>query len=289
MERLLIIGCGDVAKRALAALTARYEVVALVRDERGAHELDRLGVSVVHGDLDDASSLRGLDADALLHTAPPDDRGAIDSRTRHLVASLPARREMLARHFVYLSTSGVYGDCHGELVDESRPPKPTTHRARRRLDAERVLGEWCATHATTLCVLRVPGIYASDRLPVARIATGAPVLRAEDDVYTNHIHADDLAAAVVSALVRRVAGTFNVCDDTTMKAGDWLDLIADRRGLPRPPRMTREEAASRLTAMQLSFLSESRRLSNRRMKDELGVTLRYPTVHDGVPCAAVSA
>ena len=280
MERLLIIGCGDVATRALPALTRDYEVAALVRDVSiGAPP----GVRVIRGDLDRPESLAALHADVVLHAAPPANHGSIDARTRNLLA------EMVARHIVYLSTSGVYGDCGGQLVDESRPPNPSTERARRRLDAEQALAQWTSAHGATLTVLRVPGIYAHDRLPLARISSRAPVLRAEDDVYTNHIHADDLAHIAVTALARRdIGGIFNVCDDTHTKAGDWLDLVADRAGLPRPPRMARDEAARLLSPVQMSFLGESRRLSNRRMKEELGVSLRYPTVHDGVPHAALT-
>ena len=289
MERLLIIGCGDVARRALPALTAQYDVSALVRDAAAQSTtqstLDALGVRVHHGDLDHPASLAGLGADVVLHSAPPPPHGRLDTRTRCLLAALGANGgEMVARHFVYLSTSGVYGDCAGELVDEARRPNPSTDRARRRLDAEQALAGWCAARGATLTVLRVPGIYAADRLPLARLSSGAPTLRPEEDVYTSHIHADDLAAIVVTALARRDAtGVFNACDDTALKAGDWLDLVADRAGLARPPRLSRARAAASLSALQMSFLADSRRLSNRRMKQELGVTLRYPTVCDGVP------
>jgi len=136
-------------------------------------------------------------------------------------------------------------------------------------------------------ILRVPGIYASDRLPLERLRQGVPALRAEDDVYSNHIHADDLAAAVVAALeLESARGAYNVNDDTEMRMADWFDLVADRRGLPRPPRIARAQAL--IPPGQLSFMSESRRLVNRRMKAELGVRLRYPSVTDGVPFMAVA-
>ncbi len=292
MERLLIIGCGDIARRALPELQRRYRVAALLRSSDRA--LADSGVELIQGDLDDAGSLATLAgrAERIAHLAPPADRGPIDLRTRDLLAALapPGRGAMLPRRFVYLSTSGVYGDCAGEWVEETRAPNPQTDRARRRLDAERALGEWGERNKIETVILRVPGIYASDRLPLDRLIRGTPALAAEEDVYTNHIHADDLAAVLVAALVSKGArGIYNTADDGSMKMGDFFDLVADRAGLARPSRVSREEAVRRLPPELLSFMSESRRLVNRRMKAELGVRLRYPTVADGVPAMVQTA
>ncbi len=286
MESLLIIGCGDVARRALPELQRRYRVTALVRSPDPA--LDAAGVEQIVGDLDDAASLVPLAgrAERIVHLAPPAGSGALDTRTRSLLAALAPRGRgaMLPRRFVYLSTSGVYGDCAGEWVDETRPPKPQTERAMRRLDAERALGDWGERNGVETVILRVPGIYARDRLPLERLARGTPALRPEQDVYTNHIHADDLAGIVVVALESSGArGVYNASDDGPTKMGDFFDLVADRAGFARPPRVSREEAARLLSPEMVSFMSESRRLSNRRMKAELGVRLRYSTVQDGVP------
>lgn len=197
---------------------------------------------------------------------------------------------MLPRRFVYLSTSGVYGDCAGERVDETRPPRPQTGRATRRLDAERAVSDWGANEGVETVILRVPGIYAADRLPLERLARGTPALRAEEDVYTNHIHADDLAAIVVTALESgRASGVYNASDDSTIKLGDWFDLVADRAGLARPRRVTRAEAARAVSPELLSFMRESRRLSNERLKTDLGVRLRYPTVLDGLAASRIAA
>jgi len=159
-------------------------------------------------------------------------------------------------------------------------------RARRRLDAERQLGAWCAARGIDLVILRVPGIYAADRLPLARLRAGTPVLRAEDDTYTNHIHADDLAAIALRALdAEAPPGTYNAVDDSELKMGEWFDLVADRAGLPRPQRIARYEAGGRIPDAMLSFMNESRRLSNAKLKRALALTLAYPTVFDGVPRA----
>jgi len=138
--------------------------------------------------------------------------------------------------------------------------------------------------ATT--VLRVPGIYASNRPgghPRERLLKGLPALRESDDVYTNHIHADDLARACVAALMRgKPQRMVNVVDNSEMRMGDYFDLAADLCALPRPPRISRDEAQTVLPTMMMSFMSESRRLHNRRLKDELRLRLRYPTVREGL-------
>ena len=281
MQKLLIIGCGDVARRALPVLTTRYEVAALSRHPEGLPS----AVKAIAADLDslETTDWRGFPADCVLHSAPPGDSGAIDARTRKLLAAY-ADGGKLPRRFVYISTSGVYGDCGGDWVDESRPVNPQSDRARRRVDAENRLLAWGRATGVNVSVLRVPGMYAADRLPVERLRRGTAALRAEDDVYTNHIHADDLAAICVAALERAAAGgIYNASDDSELKMADYFDLVAGRAGLPPPPRISRAEARQKINPALLSFMSESRRLRNARMKVELGVVLRYPTVYDGVP------
>ncbi|MEO8509262.1 MAG: NAD-dependent epimerase/dehydratase family protein, partial [Betaproteobacteria bacterium] len=188
------------------------------------------------------------------------------------------RARIIPQRFVYISTSGVYGDCAGARVDETRTRRAQTPRGKRRVAAENRLREWAARHGVQLALLRVPGIYAEGRLPLERIKQGTPVLAPEDDVFTNHIHADDLARAVVAALFH--AGhnrAYNITDDAEMKMGGWFDTVADAFHLPRPPRVTWEEAEQRIAPMLLSFMNESRRLVNARMKRELRVRLAYPT------------
>ena len=262
MKELLIAGFGDIARRALPALASRFRVSRLSRE---------LGV-----DLDQPIAPRS--ADAVLHCVPPPAAANTDTRTANLLAGLQGVRRM-----VYISTSGVYGDCGGAIVDETRAVNPRTARARRRVDAERQLERWCAERGTALIILRAPGIYAADRLPLDRLRAGTAVLRAEDDVYTNHIHADDLAAAAVRALEPDAApGIYNVSDDSDLRMGDWMDRVADHAGLPKPPRVPRSRIAEHVGPEVLSFMSESRRLDNRRMKTVLGFELRYPTVNEGL-------
>jgi nucleoside-diphosphate-sugar epimerase len=285
-QRLLIIGCGDIGLRVAQTAVRRMQVMALSSSPERFDVLRQQGITPLVGNLDSPMSLARLAglATRLLHLAPPPAQGERDLRTQALTAAL--RRRTLPRVFVYGSTSGVYGDCQGEAATETRAIKPYTTRAMRRSDAEaqvRHLGRACGLAAS---ILRIPGIYAPNReggTPRGRLLKGTPVLLAGDDVFTNHIHADDLARACTAALWRgRPQRIYNVNDDTQLKMGDYFDLAADLFGLPRPPRVARSTAQSELPLMLLSFMGESRRMDNSRLKKELKLRLRYPTVKTGL-------
>ena len=281
MRRILIVGFGDVAERLVRTYAAQAEFIGMVRRPERAAELRALGVIPCVGDLDQPSTLRRLPrVDAVFHFAPPPNAGETDPRTSHLLHALGRRPPGV---LVYVSTSGVYGNCGGDWVAETRPVAPVNGRAVRRVDAERQLRAWGRKHGVQVSILRAPGIYAADRLPLERIRRGTPALVAEDDSYTNHIHADDLARACLAALWRgKPQRVYNVSDASAMKMGDYFDLAADLYGLPRPPRVPRSTAQDALPVMLLSFMSESRRLDNHRLLDELGLRLRYPTVATGL-------
>jgi len=289
MKRILIVGSGDVARRALPWLVRRFRVFALVRQPEAAAELRALGAVPVAGDLDDRRSLRRLAgiADAVLHFAPPPQTGEDDPRMARLLAAL-AGRSSLPQGVVYISTTGVYGDCAGVRVDETRPCRAQTARGRRRVDAERRLRAFGRRNRVRVALLRAPGIYAADRLPLERLRRGDPVLAADEDVHTNHIHAEDLARIACLALFRAGPGrAYNASDDSGLRMGEYFDAVAERFGLARPPRMARAEIVRHLSPLALSFMSESRRLDNRRLKRELRLLLRYPTVADGLRAATV--
>ncbi len=297
--RLLIVGCGDVGLRVARLLRGRVRLFALSSTPERHAALRAAGVQPLPGNLDQPGTLARIAAlaDAVLHLAPPPSTGDTDPRTAHLLQAL-ARGGRAAR-IVYGSTSGVYGDCGGARIDETRTAAPATDRARRRVDAERRLraaGRARATSGGTplrVTILRIPGSYAVARPgghPRERLARGTAVLVPADDVHTNHIQADDLARACVAALWRgRAQRVVHASDDTELAMGDYFDLAADLCRLPRPPRITRAEAAGRLSPMQLSFWSESRRLSNTRMKCELRLRLRHPTVAEGLVAAPAAA
>ncbi|NNM78919.1 MAG: SDR family oxidoreductase [Gallionella sp.] len=283
MRRLLIIGCGDVARRAIPLLIDRYRVFALVRNPAYCAGLRALGVMPVMGDLDDRHSLARLGgiAEVVLHFAPPPNAGVSDMRTRHLLAALSGG--VLPQRLLYISTSGVYGDCAGAWVSETHPTQAKSPRALRRVDAEQQIRAWAKGNRVRACILRVPGIYAHDRLPLDRLRAGTPAVVASQDSYSNHIHADDLAHIVIDALRYGKANrVYHTTDDDEMKMGDYFDAVADAHHLPRPPRLPRAEVQSLVSPMLWSFMNESRRLTNRRMKQELKVRLIYPTVEDAL-------
>ena len=283
---LLIVGCGDVGMRVLRLLKGRYRLLALTSTPARAEALRAAGAVPLIGNLDDPATLARLAglADAVLHLAPPPLQGTTDPRSRNLIDALA--RKGRVRCLVYGSTSGVYGDCGGARFDETRVVNPGTDRARRRVDAESRIRWYGRVHGVRVAILRIPGIYAVDREgghPRERLLRGTAVLNAEDDVSTNHIHADDLARACVAALARALPQrVIHASDDTDLTMGDYFDLAADVCGLPRPPRISRAEARERLSPMLLSFMSESRRLDNQRLKRELRLVLHYPTVKDGL-------
>ena len=284
--RLLIVGCGDIGMRVVDRLRGRLQLTVLTASGARAPALRARGVHVLQGDLDRPATLRRIAgiADRVLHLAPPPAEGWADTRTRALVRALRLRSPPST--LVYASTSGVYGDCGGQVVHETRPPRAETPRARRRSDAEAAVRFLGRSAGVRTGILRVPGIYAEDReggTPRKRLLAGTAVLRNQDDVFTNHIHADDLARACITALWRtQPQRIYNVNDDTRLRMGDYFDLAADLYGLPRPPRITREAATTQLALGLLSFMRESRQMDNTRLKRELRLRLQYPTVSDGL-------
>lgn len=279
MLRILIVGCGDIGLRAARLLRGKARVFGLLRTPERAGLLRAAGVMPILGDLDGAPALRRLAglADIVLHFAPPPGDGVSDPRTRRLLSIL--NRSSLPRCLVYVSTSGVYGDCGGASIDETRPVRPHNARAKRRVDAEDNLRNWGKRTGVRVSILRAPGIYAEDRMPEERVRKGLPALRPDEDIYTNHIHAEDLARLAVHAAFRGAPGrVYHAVDDSGLKMGDWFDVVADHLGLARPPRLAKAEVMAAVTPAMRSFLTESRRLSNRRIKSELGFVLCHTDV-----------
>jgi nucleoside-diphosphate-sugar epimerase len=264
--------------RLLPLLRDKFRVFATTSQAARVTELRAAGAIPLVVNLDQPHTLQKLVglAPYVVHLAPPQAEGKLDRRTRNLIAILPRHGKL-----VYISTTGVYGDCGGASFDETRKVAPFNARALRRVDAEQSLRAWAKKSQAQCAILRVPGIYAADRLPVDRLRQGTPALAAEDDVYTNHIHADDLANIIKLALFRSQAQrVYHTVDDSDLKMAQYFDLVADAFQLPHPPRMPRSELAQHVSPMLMSFMSESRRLQNHRMKAELGVKLRYPHVSD---------
>ena len=291
MGGCFIIGCGDVGGRLAAReRAAGHTVRALARRPEAAEALRRKHIEPVSGDLDDPDSLRDLPvaSSQVFYFAPPPAEATTDPRMVHLVAAL--QDGPVPERVVYLSTSGVYGDRGGAWVDEVTAPAPRTDRARRRLHAETVMRDWGRRRGVAVVVLRVGGIYGDGRLPAARLRQARPVLRPEDCGYTNRIHVEDLVTACQAAAERGGADRiYNVSDGRPGTMTEYLFAVADALGLPRPPVVAWDQADARLTAGELSYLRESRRLDNRRMVAELGVELRYPDLASGLAQAVAES
>ncbi len=276
---MFIIGLGRLGKCLARHLLASGEqVMALVRQES-----ECTGVTMILGDLDYPETLVGLPLKnrRVYYFAPPSNSGVCDTRMRHWLAGLAP--EHLPEKIVYISTTGVYGDCQGRWVNEKTPPQPETDRSKRRLDAENVLRLWGMKNRVPIVVLRVSGIYGIDRLPVESIRNGCPVLRIEEAPFSNRIHEDDLLQVCLAAMDCGLAGAiYNVSDGQQTNMTDYFFAVADALGLPRPPEVGRIDAESQISPAMRSYLKESRRIDNRKMLNELRVVLRYPDLSQGL-------
>ncbi len=279
-QQILIVGFGDVGERvARLEVTAGHRVTALARrpDKTGA--VGELGLAALAVDLDQADGLPPLEADRIYYFAPPPGTGQRDSRMTHFLAALGGGPKRL----VYISTSGVYGDCQGRLVDEDAPLQPGNDRSRRRLDAERQLCDWAQTGGHELVILRVGGIYSANRLPVERLRRGMKILRLEEAPPSNRIHADDLAAICVAAMARGRSGeVYNVSDGHPSTMSDYFLQVAAALHLPPPQQISWQQAQAELSEAMLSYLREGKLLDNGKMLRELAVELRYPDLKTGL-------
>ncbi|APC00094.1 NAD(P)-dependent oxidoreductase [Polynucleobacter asymbioticus] len=278
---VLIIGCGDIGLRVAKQLSRSHRVFALTSSPNRLQELRGVGAIPIVGNLDQPETLWRLSnlAQTVIHLAPPQNHGNRDYRTRNLLRIL-AQGPNTVRRLIYISTTGVYGDHQGAKVDEASPVNPQSERAKRRVDAERTLRLWAPAHGVSLTILRVPGIYAADRLPLDRLKSGTPALIPGEDAYSNHIHSDDLARLVCAAVYRgKPQRIINTCDGGETKMGDYFDEVADAFGLQRPSRLPASELQPLVSPMLWSFMRESRRVTNKRLQ-ELKTPLRYPSVAD---------
>lgn len=285
---MLIIGCGYIGQALARRYLARGDsVTGVVRTPASAEVLQRQGIRPLVLDLDgDWPQTLETQGERIFYLAPPPEQGDTDPRVRRLVEVFAARGQ--PARLVYMSTTGVYGDCQGDWVDETRPIQPQVPRAKRRADAEQVLGQWSRRTGSDLVILRVAGFYGPGRLPLERIRQGLPVVREDESPYSNRIHAEDLVEVCLAAMARAGSGDiYNVSDGHPTSMTDYFYRVADLAGLPRPPAISLAEAAGRLSPGMLSYMQESRRLSNRKLREDLGVELRYPTLDQGLPTCFV--
>ncbi len=285
MESIFIVGCGGVGRLLAKAWKKRgVKVHALARSTQSAGVLLQEGITPIAGDLDVIESLKNMPLAGrwVYYCAPPPSSGVADSRMRAFIASLQLQ-QTLPQGIVYISTSGVYGDCQGAWVDETSKPAPQTDRSKRRLDAEQQLRIWGQEYGVAVIVLRVGGIYGPGRLPLKRLQRGEPLLEPSESPYSNRIHIDDLVTALLAAVDRGQADrVYNICDDSPSTMSDYFLAVADREGIARPAMINMQQAASVVSPVMLSYLTESRRMANQRLREELGVKLTYPDLASGL-------
>jgi len=281
-EPVYIVGYGDVGRRVAERWLDRgADVHALVRRPLSVSEHMHPGPALHRGDLDQADELptQEMAGSRLYYFAPPPRVGDTDSRLRALLEALPAPPAKV----VLISTTGVYGDCGGEWVDESRATNPGSDRARRRLDAEQALTAYAERHGVPLVILRVSGIYGPDRLPEKRLREATPMPAAADCGYTNRIHVEDLVEICVRAMEKAPAtGIYNASDGSPGTMREYFDEVAGVLGYPRLPVVEREHMAATVNSRMMTYLGESRRIDNARVLAALDLTLKYPDLKAGL-------
>ena len=285
MKKIFIVGCGYIGRRVAGLERAEgSRVAAMARSGSSVKALRQEGIDAVLGDLDAPDSMKDipLAKHVLYYFAPPPPEGIVDSRMAAFLSSLNS--SSLPERLVLISTTGVYGNCEGEWVTEERPAAPEADRAKRRLSAETILSKWGEANSIPVIILRVPGIYGPGKLPEKRLRKGIPVLSEEDSPFSNRVHADDLARACLAAARKGEGGSiYNISDGHPTTMTDYFYKVADLLGIPRPPSISLEEARRELSEGMLSYLAESKRLDNRKLREELGVKPIYPDLESGLP------
>ena len=284
MRRLLLVGCGDIALRLVDKVKERYKIFGLSRSVDKLSIIRDRGLIPILGDLDDINSLNKISgiSNEIVYLAPPSPQNNLDKRTSNLLRALNSTG-ILPQRLIYISTSGVYGDAQGRVVSEVSRVRPQSLRARRRLNGENLVRSFGKTTGVAVSILRVSGIYSKDRLPISRLQQGTPMIRTEEDSYTNHIHVKDLVATIIACLRKgRPGRCYNVSDNSRLKIGDYFDLVANSLGVQKPRRVTYEEGCVVIPSSVFSFIKESRILDNHRLMTELLSELQFPTVNDGV-------
>lgn len=290
MQKVGIVGCGDIGRRVAKVYQFIYQnatsqtsdavLFGIARSQQSVDLGEQQGILMQQIDMDmqvvQAHDFQDCD---VFYFAPPPSDTDNDTRLKRFLQTVQARPNKI----VLISTTGVYGDSQGGWIDENFPLNPVAERAKRRVSAETLLRDWAAKYQKPFVILRVPGIYAKDRLPIARLQKGLPVVKADEAPWTNRIHADDLAYICVTAMQTDTpSDLYNVTDGHPSTMTAYFNQVADAVGLARPPQISMEEAEQTLSAGMVSYLRESRRISNRKMLDELSVTLKYPDLAAGL-------
>lgn len=289
LRKFNIIGCGYIGKKIARGIPRETgERRCFINTGLSKKNLESSGIQAYQFDLDKEDSgltqdqVQGFSNSRIAYLVPPPRKGVVDTRMSHFI-SLLENLKTPPESILLISTTGVYGDCKGEWIDETRELKPQAERAIRRVSAEEQLGAYADKHAVPCIVFRVPGIYAAEKMPLKRLSSGEPVVRAADSGFTNRIHADDLAAFCIEALVSDVtSGIYNCCDGHPSTMNDYFMKVADAVGIERPAEISLQQAKAELSAGMLSYLAESKRILNKKLLDNFKTKMKYPDLDAGL-------
>jgi nucleoside-diphosphate-sugar epimerase len=281
MAGLLCLGMGFCAEALALRLKGQgWEIVGTVRSQARIEELGTRGFRAVTLDRIEETGILSATPLHVLISAPPDERGDPALRAcGERLANAPSRPAWVG----YLSTTGVYGDHGGGWVDEETPTAPQSDRARRRIEAEEAWLSWGRAVGAPVHVFRLAGIYGPGRNQLVSLREGTARRIDKPGQVFSRIHVDDIAEVLLASIRAPRAGRiYNVCDDEPAPPQEVVAYAATLLGMEPPPLEAYEQVRSKLSPMAASFYLESKRVSNRRIRDELGVRLAYPTYREGL-------
>lgn len=283
-HRIYIVGCGYMGLQIAERIKSQQQVIGIVRSEQSQYSCIKKGIDCIRLDLDQLDDVTehafDVEQHSILYLAPPPRQGEKDTRLQGFLQTIGSQRP---KKIVLISTTGVYGNCEGRWVDENTPVNPQVDRAKRRLDAEQQLQSWCQRHQVSCVILRVPGIYGPGKLPLKRIRSGEPIVRQEDSPFSNRIHAYDLASICIQAIVdETITGIYNCADGHPSTMYDYFMNVAEATGLPAPEAISLQQASKRLSEGMLSYMAESRRIGNEKLRRDFKLELRYPDLKAGL-------
>ncbi|MDH5711599.1 MAG: NAD-dependent epimerase/dehydratase family protein [Gammaproteobacteria bacterium] len=278
---ITIIGCGYIGKLLARRLQKNnISVSGFVSSGTSMTECRQWNIACDIIDLDKPLADIDLTQKRVIYLVPPPRSGKTDTRITNFLNAIDKHTP---EKFVLISTTGVYGDCKGEWIDETRPLNPVADRAYRRADAEQQVQQFCQQYDIPLVILRVAGIYGPGKIPVARIKSGQPIVNEHDSPFTNRVHAHDLVTICEKALLNStITGIYNVTDGHPGTMYEYFTGVAEALNLPSPPAISLAEARQQLSEGMLSYMAESRRINNSKLLNDFELELQYPTLKHGL-------
>ena len=281
-NKIILVGSGYLGGYIINSLLEKNtscQIFELSRTKKNRPAL----IKTISMDLDNNPlKLQAFAEGIIIYMAPPSIVSLQDCRVKNFLKNL---EEVKAKRFIYISTSGVYGDCNGERIDEARKVNPDTDRAKRRVSAETQITKYCKQKNISLIILRVPGIYGKGRLPIDKIKSGEPIIKKEDSKITNLIHVEDLARVVIAAVMSKNLSKheiINISDGSPTSSTDYYEITGMLLGIKITNYITYTEAENIYTKKRLSFLRESRVLNVDKMFKLFPGCIKYTSLEDGI-------